>query len=80
MKLDQPKKDADKKEAEELRAKVLNALNRVPKKVNEGSHNDAVAFKKAAAKAMTLAKTKSADVVKMRQAWNLISGYYRGDK
>jgi hypothetical protein len=70
----------EKKEAEELYLRVMEATNTVPVSVRNGSYQMAVAFKEHAVKARKMCEgvNNRQSVTKMREAWNLISGYYKG--
>lgn len=69
----------ERAETEDLRLRVLRATDGIPRHVMNGSQQLAALFKEHAAKARKMAehKTYSKNLVKMRQAWNLISVYYR---
>jgi hypothetical protein len=68
---------AERAEAEELRSKIIAATNTIPVKVrNEASYQAVVSFKNFALEARKAAESKRDDVMKLRAAWSLISGYY----
>lgn len=70
----------EKQQAEEYRQRVLDAVNRVPPKVQNGSYQMAVSFKKDAATAYKMATGKSLNLLSMQRAWQMIAFYYTGDE
>ena len=72
---------AEKQEAIELFNRILSATDGIPRHVMNGSQQTAAAFKQHASKAreMALRKGNKEKVEKMREAWGLISSYYRSD-
>lgn len=71
---------AEKQECGELRRKIMAMTDRIPYHVSNGSAQTAAAFKEHATKARRWAEHRvySQSVFKMREAFNLISGYYQG--
>lgn len=69
---------AERREAAELQQKIIRATDGIPRHVMDGSQQVAAAFKEHALKARKMATNRryASDVWKMREAWNLISGYY----
>jgi hypothetical protein len=68
----------EREEALAIAKRIIEATDTVPKHVLAGSQQTAAAFKDHAVKARRQAENKvyAKDLVKMRSAWNLISGYY----
>lgn len=68
----------ERQEARELSTRILSSTDKIPPHIlHKASIQKAIAFKTHAAKARKMAETNPSDVVKMREAWNLISGYYQ---
>jgi hypothetical protein len=71
-------KEAERKEAEELRTKILTLTNTVPKKImNEAGYYAALNFKQLVTQARQVASHKNLNVVKLRNALGQIEGYWR---
>lgn len=71
--------EAERREARELAAEIIEMSNRIPAKIrNEASHGTAVAYKNHMMAALKCANGKILDVHKLRAAYNLIVGYYKG--
>lgn len=67
----------EKQEISELKKKIIEATNSIPKKIiNEASYQGAISFKEHALDARKQAESKKVDLEKLRKAWQLISGYY----
>lgn len=72
--------ERERQQAEMYRQRVLDAVGRVPPKVQNGSYQMAVSFKKDAAAAYKMAKSTRVNLLTMQRAWNLIAFYYAGEK
>lgn len=66
----------DKQKAAEYRARIKQMLKRVPSKVNAGSYDQAVAFKKLAGTADKLASSNKASLAALTSMHNQLTQYY----
>lgn len=69
--------EQEKKEAQELRDKILSATNSIPRKIlDHGSYQSVTTFKAHAIAARKVAESKAGNLTKLLAAWSLIQGYY----
>lgn len=67
----------DKQQADQLRKQLKQLLQRVPSKVNAGSYDQAVAFKKLAGEACKLATSNKSSLASLTAMHGRLSQYYQ---
>jgi hypothetical protein len=68
---------AEKQEAEDLASSILGMTTRIPEKIiNDAGANLVRQYKKAAAKAVSVANLRNKNLTKLREAHSLIKQFY----